>query len=120
MRVWLRKIPDKFTNRTLLIVGLCIVLFSQIPYLLLGHGAVIPYHDQLDGELIAYIYQAKYLFSGQKIIPEFLCGGFQNGTLPPGTAGSCVIQNFSPACGIFGDAGCGTDNVLCRHVLPGE
>lgn len=96
MRVWLREIPDKFTNRTLLIVGLCIVLLSQIPYLLLGHGAVIPYHDQLDGELIAYIYQAKYLFSGQKIIPEFLCGASKTALCPPAPLAVVLFKIFPP------------------------
>ena len=43
-------------------LGILVVFFQMIPYLLLGEGTVIPYHDQLDGEFIAYILQAKWLF----------------------------------------------------------
>lgn len=46
---------------------------SLIPNLLLGQDSIVTYHDQLDGELIAYILQAKNLFAGG-VLPEFMGG----------------------------------------------
>ncbi|MCM1063933.1 MAG: DUF6044 family protein [Eubacterium sp.] len=53
--------------------GLAAVAVMAVPYLLLGEDAIFNYHDQLDGELIAYILQAKHLFEGD-ILPEFMGG----------------------------------------------
>ena len=59
-----------------------IVFFQIVPYIVLGEGSVIPYHDQLDGEMIAYILQAKWLFQGN-VIPEFMGGALKTAlTLP--------------------------------------
>ena len=54
-------------------LGLAAVAVMAVPYLLLGEDAVFTYHDQLDGEMIAYILQSKYLFRGD-ILPEFMGG----------------------------------------------
>lgn len=54
-------------------LGLAAVTAMAVPYLLLGEDAIFNYHDQLDGELIAYILQAKHLFRGD-ILPEFMGG----------------------------------------------
>lgn len=54
--------------------GLAAVLAMLIPYLILGTDSIVNYHDQLDGEMIAYILQARHLFSGNSQIPEFLNG----------------------------------------------
>lgn len=63
-------------------IGMVIVLFQMIPYVVLGEGTVIPYHDQLDGEFIAYMLQAKWLFEGD-VIPEFMGGSLKTAlTLP--------------------------------------
>lgn len=52
------------------------------PYFLLGQDSVVTYHDQLDGELIAYILQARHLFRGN-ILPEFMNGASKTAlTLP--------------------------------------
>lgn len=53
-----------------------------VPYLLLGEEAVITYHDQLDGELIAYILQARHLFRGD-VLPEFMGGMPKTALIPP-------------------------------------
>lgn len=79
----MKKFLNELINKYLFAAGLAVVLLSEIPYLLLGEQSVVPYHDQLDGELIAYIYQAKYLFSGQSVIPEFMCGASKTALLPP-------------------------------------
>ena len=54
--------------------GFAAVLAMLIPYLILGTDSIVNYHDQLDGEMIAYILQARHLFSGSNQIPEFLNG----------------------------------------------
>lgn len=73
----------KSLEKWLFFSGLAIVALSAIPYLLLGTDSIVPYHDQLDGEIIAYLYQAKYLFDGSNIIPEFLNGAAKTALVPP-------------------------------------
>ena len=79
----MRKKINLFLNRYIFFIGFCVVLLSMLPYIILGEHAIVPYHDQLDGELLAYIYQAKYLFSGDNIIPEFLGGAAKTALVPP-------------------------------------
>lgn len=69
----------------LFILGLLVVMMQMVPYILLGEGAVVPYHDQLDGEFIAYILQAKWLFLGD-VIPEFMGGAQKTALIPPAPA----------------------------------
>lgn len=76
--------------------GLVILLLSYIPMLLLGTDSIVPYHDQLDGELITYIYQAKYLFSGEDIIPQFLNGAPKTALTPPAPLAVLLFCVFSP------------------------
>lgn len=63
----------KKRHRAWCAAGLAVVLATAIPCLLLGEDAVFTYHDQLDGELIAYLLQARHLFQGE-MLPEFLGG----------------------------------------------
>lgn len=63
------------------VLGMCAVVLSFIPYLLLGTDAIVPYHDQLDGEIIAYILQAKHF--GSNVLPEFLNGAAGTALVPP-------------------------------------
>ena len=63
-------------------LGLLGILVIMAPYFLLGQDSVVTYHDQLDGELIAYILQARHLFRGN-ILPEFMNGASKTAlTLP--------------------------------------
>ncbi|MDL2302761.1 DUF6044 family protein, partial [Lachnospiraceae bacterium OttesenSCG-928-D06] len=55
------------------LLGMLAVFAMIIPYFVLGTEVIVTYHDQLDGEMIAYILQAKHLFSGE-ILPEFMGG----------------------------------------------
>lgn len=66
-------------------VGLVAVLFMGIPYLILGQDAIVSYHDQLDGEVIAYLLQARHLFQGSTL-PEFLGGVSKTALVPPAPA----------------------------------
>lgn len=77
-------------------VGLLAVLLQMLPYILLGEGTVIPYHDQMDGEMLAYIFQAKYLFGGEWI-SEFMGGAYKTALTPPAPAFVllfCVMKPF--------------------------
>lgn len=75
-------------ERFLFTLGFAAVLFLTVPFLLLGEHAVFTYHDQLDGEMIAYILQAKHLWNGA-FLPEFLGGADKTAlTLP---APGCVL-----------------------------
>ncbi len=67
------------------VLGLLAVLFMGLPYLLLGQDAIVVYHDQLDGEVIAYLLQAKHLFQGD-VLPEFLNGASKTALIPPAPA----------------------------------
>lgn len=85
-----------FINKYLFCFGLLGVLLSLVPYWLLGEGAVIPYHDQLDGEILSYIYQAKYLFDGSGMIPEFLGGMAKSALTPPAPLAVLLFKILSP------------------------
>lgn len=54
-------------------LGFAGMLLTVVPYVILGEDAIFTYHDQLDGEMIAYILQAKNLFSNDTL-PEFMGG----------------------------------------------
>ncbi len=80
----------------LYIGGLIIILLSLIPSFVLGQNSIVYYHDQLDGELIAYIYQAKYLFSAQNIIPEFMNGAGKSSLVAPAPLAILLFRLFPP------------------------
>lgn len=75
-------------SRFLFWFGLAAVTLLMVPCLLLGEQAVFTYHDQLDGELIAYILQARHLWDGS-LLPEFLGGADKTALTPP--APGCVL-----------------------------
>lgn len=68
--------------------GFCMILLSMVPCLLLGEDAIFTYHDQLDGELIAYMLQARHLFQGDTL-PEFMNGASKTALTMP--APGCVL-----------------------------
>lgn len=63
-------------------VGLCITGISVLLFTVLGTDSVFVYHDQMDGEVLCYLYQAKYLFL-DSLIPEFMNGVGKNALTPP-------------------------------------
>ena len=63
-------------------LGILAVLLTVLPYFLLGKDAIYTYLDQLDGEVIAYILQAKHLFHGS-VIPEFMNGASKTALILP-------------------------------------
>lgn len=68
--------------------GIAAMLLTAVPGLILRENSIFTYHDQLDGELIAYMLQARHLFSGDTL-PEFMGGMSKTAlTLP---APACVL-----------------------------
>lgn len=57
-----------------LLFGAVAVVLMMLPYFILGQDSVVVYHDQLDGELLTYLLNAKYLFSGIDTFPEVMKG----------------------------------------------
>lgn len=68
-------------------LGLVLTVAALLPCFLLGENGIINYHDQLDGELIAYILRARHLGGGT--LPEFLNGSSKTALTPPAPA--CVL-----------------------------
>lgn len=71
---------DNFT--ICLAAGLCLTGISVLLFAVLGTDSVFVYHDQMDGEVLCYLYQAKYLFKDSPI-PEFMNGAGKNALTPP-------------------------------------
>ena len=71
---------DNFT--ICLAAGLCLTGISVLLFAVLGTDSVFVYHDQMDGEVLCYLYQAKYLFKDSPI-PEFMNGVGKNALTPP-------------------------------------
>lgn len=94
MQQGMKKYLEK-KQKALFYGGLIIVLLQLVPFLILGEGSVIPYHDQLDGEMIAYILQAKWLFSGE-ILPEFMNGALKTALTLPAPGFVCLFRMMSP------------------------
>lgn len=69
-------------HKTWFFLGLAAVTAMVVPWLLLGEDAIFTYHDQLDGELLAYILQARHLFRGD-VLPEFMGGMSKTALIPP-------------------------------------
>lgn len=76
------------------IIGLLAVSLIALPYFILGEASYIQLHDQMDGEILNYIYQAKYILQGN-IIPEFMNGMDKCSMLPPAPFGVLFFKFFS-------------------------
>ena len=89
------------------------VLLTILPYVFLGEDAIFVYTDQLDGEMVAYILQARHLFQRGEIA-EFMGGAPKSAlTLPAPLAvllflsgnycGSLIFMNLiGKLCGYIG------------------
>ena len=71
------------------LLGILAVLFMGIPYFILGKDSIFVYHDQLDGEVIAYLLQARHLWDGSSVLPEFMNGAAKTALTMP--APVCVL-----------------------------
>lgn len=78
------------------VVGFAAVALLLVPYIVLGHGVYIQMTDQLDGEVLNYIYHAKYLFSGDGSIPELMNGVSAAAMTPPAPIGVLFYKLLTP------------------------
>lgn len=85
-----------FYTTLYMISGLLIASLAMVPYLILGTGSIVTYHDQLDGELFSYLLTARYLFTDVKIYPELLNGLPANGAVPPAPLFVLFYKFFAP------------------------
>ncbi len=76
--------------------GVALVVALFLPYIINGQNSVITYHDQLDGEILTYIFNAKYLFTGTDVYPELMNGISKNSLASPAPAMILVYKAFSP------------------------
>lgn len=86
---------QKHKDTVLILTGLLAVSLIALPYLVLGEGSYVQVHDQLDGEVLNYIYQARYLGQGD-VIPEFMNGMDKAAMLPPAPLGVLLYCIFPP------------------------
>lgn len=94
-----RKMKEKYTkynNYIFLVLGGLAAILYMIPFLILGEESVINYHDQLDGELIGYILNAKYLFKCVEVFPEIMNGIPVEGLAMPAPGLVILFYLFDP------------------------
>ena len=77
------------------LLGLLAVSLITLPYLVLGEGSYVQVHDQLDGEVLNYMYQARYLGRGN-VIPQFMNGMDKASMLPPAPLGVLLYKILPP------------------------
>ena len=70
-------------------LGILLFVFSLLPTVLLGDRAYVIAHDQLDGEVLAYILNAKHV--GEDSFPEFLNGTNNRESLTPASYGTLLF-----------------------------
>lgn len=92
-RIW--KGYQQHKDVVLPLLGLLAVSLITLPYLVLGEGSYVQVHDQLDGEVLNYMYQAKYLGRGN-VIPQFMNGMDKASMLPPAPLGVLFYRLLPP------------------------
>ncbi len=91
------KTDTKKDNRIIyLITGCILVFFSILPFFIMGENSIITYHDQLDGEMITYILNAKHLMEGLDTYPELMNGIPAAGMMSPAPVSVLFFKIFSP------------------------
>lgn len=92
-RMW--KGYQQHKDVVLTLLGLLAVSLITLPYLVLGEGSYVQVHDQLDGEVLNYMYQARYLGQGN-VIPQFMNGMDKASMLPPAPLGVLFYRLLPP------------------------
>ena len=83
-------------NLIFILVGIVLCLASMFPFFVLGENSIITYNDQLDGELITYILNAKHLFEGLDTYPELMNGIPAAGMISPAPLFVLLFKVFKP------------------------
>ncbi len=79
----------------LALMGYLAILPMILIYFILGENSYVQIHDQLDGEVLNYIYQAKYLGIGDTI-PEFMNGMTKDSMTLPAPLGVLFYLFLEP------------------------
>lgn len=77
-------------------VGALTAFFSLLSYFVIGTDSYIQFHDQLDGEVLNYLYGAKYLGEGFSVVPEFMNGMHVSAMTVPSPIGVLFYKLLSP------------------------
>ena len=85
----------KHKDAVWVLLGLLAVSLIALPYAVLGEGSYVQVHDQLDGEVLNYMYQARYLGQGN-VIPQFMNGMGKASMLPPAPLGVLIYKILAP------------------------
>lgn len=75
---------DNSSTRSWFILGFIVFIILYLPIIILNTDMLYLFHDELDGELLTYIMQAKHLFDDS--IPEFLNGSPKTSLTMPAPA----------------------------------
>lgn len=78
------------------VLSVIAAVMSCLPYFILGENSIVTYHDQLDGELLTYMLNAKHLFEGLSSYPELMNGIPKNGMASPAPALILLFRFFKP------------------------
>ncbi len=78
------------------ITGCVLCFLSMLPFFIMGERSIITYNDQLDGEMITYILNAKHLFEGHDTYPELMNGIPAAGMMSPAPLFVLLFKVFSP------------------------
>lgn len=95
----LKKLQEKIEKnswRLAFLLGILAVGVFCLAYPVLGSRCYVQFTDQLDGEVINYIYNAKYLFSGKRIVSEFMSGADISSMTPPTLLGVLFYRILPP------------------------
>lgn len=87
-------------SRLFFMAGFVFMALTLLPCLLLGQNAVFTYHDQLDGEVIAYLLRAKHLGDGS-VVPEFMGGASKTALIPPAPGAVLLFKILDPFTALF-------------------
>lgn len=114
----LRKSYLRHRDAVLVLLGLLAVSMITLPYLVLGEGSYVQVHDQLDGEVLNYMYQARYLGEGH-VIPQFMNGMDKASMLPPAPLG-VLLYRLLPLCRLRRDALALSGGGISGDVFSGQ
>ncbi len=89
------RVYRKYKTHIWMIIGMLAACMTVYPYLILRTNSTLKLQDQMDGELLNYIFRAKYLFRGN-IIPEFMNGMPKASMILPAPFGVILFKLFSP------------------------
>lgn len=91
----MRKKFEQYKELIYMTIGIVAVSLIAVPYFVLGKGSYVQLHDQMDGEILNYIYQAKYFMQGNSVA-EFMNGMDKCAMLPPAPFGVFFYLILSP------------------------